>query len=394
MSAEPLLFKEGKTLFKIYPPEKKDKGFVPTNLKVFYNPRMVANRDLSIMVCAALRRKLGRSITALEPLSGCGVRGVRLGHELENFFNAIILNDINPVAYSIIKENIEINHLRGVGYAFNEEANFIMNLFAHRAWRLDYIDVDPFGSPIPYASAAIRAAKFNSSILAFTATDMSVLCGVYPTKAFSKYGALTSRTEYSHETALRILLYRLSLTAGAFELTIKPLIAYYMDHYLRVYFSVFKTPPHTINQVGYIYHCTKCLYRSTTLCVENKSLNCPLCGSKLVLSGPMWIDKICDEEFIKNVLSIKSLDYLPSYKQLKNILTTLPIENTMPPFYYDIHVLCDLMQLKVPKIDVLIDKISVNGFKAIRTHFSNKGVKTDAPLDVLKQFLISLSSEL
>ncbi|WEU40741.1 MAG: tRNA (guanine(10)-N(2))-dimethyltransferase [Candidatus Odinarchaeum yellowstonii] len=393
MPVESIVFKEGKTYFKIFPPEKKDKGFVPKNLKVFYNPRMVANRDLSIMVCASLKRKLGRRIAALEPLSGCGVRGVRLGNELEDFFQIILLNDINPLAFKLIKENIEMNCLRGVAYAFNEDANFIMNLFSQADWRLDYIDVDPFGSPIPYASAAVGAAKFNSSIIAFTATDMSVLCGVYPAKIFSKYGALAARTEYSHETALRILLYRLSLAAGAHELTVKPLISYYMDHYLRVYLSVVKTSSSMINQVGYIGQCMKCLYRSTVMNIEQAVLNCPLCGSKLVFSGPMWVDKICDEEFIKNVLTVRGLEYLPSFRRLTNILNTLILENNMPPFYYDIHVLCDLMQLKVPKIDALIDKISINGFKAGRTHFSTKSVKTDAPVDVLKQILRSLSSE-
>ncbi len=393
MLAEPVVFKEGRTFFQIYPPEKKEKGFVPTNLKVFYNPLMVSNRDLSIMVCAALRRKLGRAITVLEPLSGCGVRGVRLGVELENFFQSILLNDINPAAYKLIKSNIELNGLRGIAYPFNEEANFIMSLFSQGDWRLDYIDVDPFGSPIPYASTAIRAARFDSSILAFTATDMSVLCGVYPAKVFSKYGAITSRTDYSHETALRILLYRLSLIAGAYELTINPLISYYMDHYVRVYFSIAKTSPNTINRIGYISHCVKCLYRSKVVSIEDAALKCPLCGSKLLLSGPMWTDKICSEEFIKNVLSDRSLEYLPSFKRLKSVLNTLPLENDMPPFYYDIHVLCDLMQLKVPKIDFLIDKISDSGFKAIRTHFSNRGVKTDAPVNVLKQILFSLSSK-
>ncbi|MEM2109185.1 MAG: tRNA (guanine(10)-N(2))-dimethyltransferase [Candidatus Odinarchaeota archaeon] len=393
MPVEPVFFREGKTIFQSYPPEKADKGFVPTNLRVFYNPNMVSNRDLSIMVCASLRRKLGRPISALEPLSGCGVRGIRLGNELKDYFQSILLNDINPAAYSLIQSNIQINRLRSIAYAFNDDANSIMRLFSYRDWRVDYIDIDPFGSPAPYINSAISVAKIGSSILAFTATDMSVLCGLYPAKAFSKYGGVSLRTDDSHETALRMLLYNISLVAGGCELSVKPLISYYADHYVRVYLSVVKGPLDIKSKTGYIEYCLKCLYKSLIPVIENFNRNCPLCGARLAYSGPVWTGQICDEEFVKDVLTMEGLNYLPSFNRVRNILATLIMENNMPPYHYDVHVLCDLMQVKIPKLNALLKNLSDNGYRATGTHFTKIGIKTDAPINIIKKFLSSSPPE-
>lgn len=389
MSSETLILKEGKTFFRTYPPKDTGKGYVPTNLKVFYNPQMVFNRDLSLMVCSIISKRLGRPIAALEPLSGCGVRGIRFGVELKDCFQSILLNDINHEAYSLINDNVRMNRLRGLIYVSNEDANYLMRRFSIRNWYFDYVDIDPFGSPTGFIDSAIRSANKNT-VLAFTATDMSVLCGVYPLKALRKYGGLPIRSEYCHEVALRLLLNKLNMAAGSYEMAIKPLASYYADHYVRAYIAVVKPDQRdeSAGRMTFIEHCFKCLFRDAVSEPSSFRRTCPYCGSDLSYVGPIWGGKIADEAFIRDILSLEGLDYLQSISQIRALLTSILQENNMPISYYDIHVLCDLLQVKAPKMRDVINGILDAGYKVTNTHFSHKGIKTDAPLDTIKKVLL------
>ncbi len=63
---------------------------------------------------------------------------------------------------------------------------------------------------------------------------------------------------------------------------------------------------------------------------------------------------------------------------MKRLLTLL--KNESIPFYYDIHKLCQKHKLKIPKFKELQDKLRKEDYTAERTHFSDKGIKTDASL--------------
>ena len=55
--------------------------------------------------------------------------------------------------------------------------------------RFDYIDIDPFGSPVGFVDSAMRSIK-NGGVVACTATDTAALCGVYPRVCQRRYGAI------------------------------------------------------------------------------------------------------------------------------------------------------------------------------------------------------------
>mmetsp|Transcript_16040 Transcript_16040/g.11570 ORF Transcript_16040/g.11570 Transcript_16040/m.11570 type:complete len:83 (+) Transcript_16040:458-706(+) len=69
----------------------------------------------------------------------------------------------------------------------------------------DVIDLDPYGTAVPFLESAIGALR-NGGLLAVTCTDMAVLCSRSPHVCFYKYGSIPTSKKYCHEMALRIVL--------------------------------------------------------------------------------------------------------------------------------------------------------------------------------------------
>ena len=177
---------------------------------------MEMNRDFAVIVLQVFQRIIGRSLTVCEPLAGCGVRGIRFAVETENV-EKIVLNDINPEAFKLMTFNVEENGLSEKIEVQSTDANLLLSLHAAPGKRFDYIDIDPFGSPVPYLDSSVRALKAGG-LLALTSTDLAPLCGVHPQACIRKYGAKPLRTEYCHELALRILLGCLAREAAKYEM--------------------------------------------------------------------------------------------------------------------------------------------------------------------------------
>ena len=103
--------------------------------------------------------------------------------------------------------------------------------------RFDYIDIDPFGSPIKFIDSAMRSISHNG-LIACTATDTATLCGVYPKVCLRRYGAQPFHSNIMKEIGLRILLGVICREAGKYEKGIQPILSYTTDHYFRVYVRV------------------------------------------------------------------------------------------------------------------------------------------------------------
>jgi tRNA G26 N,N-dimethylase Trm1 len=66
----------------------------------------------------------------------------------------------------------------------------------------------------------------------------------------------------------------------------------------------------------------------------------------------------------------------------------------MPISYYNIHELCkDIKTRSIPKMELLLDKIQKNGYRASRTHFDFTSIKTDMDIISLKQLLSKIDRE-
>jgi tRNA (guanine26-N2/guanine27-N2)-dimethyltransferase len=390
--------KEGKV--KVVVPKlaayvEKPWDYAPSKAPVFYNPTMELNRDLAVLALQTHQKLLGREVSVCEPLTGCGLRGVRFAVEVEGV-RRVFLNDIKPKAARLAGFNAELNSVADCVEVANEDANLFLSRHAAPRKRFDYVDVDPFGPPVPYLDSAIRALR-NGGLLALTATDMAPLCGVHPRACLRKYGGQPLRTEYCHELAVRLLIGCLTMMAAKHAIGIKVLFSHSVDHYVRAYATVgygARKADKSIQQMGYILHCFSCFHRETASGIASPLKQiCPSCGAKLSVAGPLWLGRIADKSFCSLMESEAEGRELRQEKRILKMLSLVKNEAEAPVTYYTVDKICDKLNLPIPALKKVIDKLRKAGFRAVPTHFNSRGVRTDATADAVKEVIADLATQ-
>ncbi len=331
-----MIVKEGKV--KIFAPYVNEKG--PGKVEgVFYNREMVFNRDSTIFLLHNIRVK-----NALDALAATGVRGLRIAREIGM---SVTINDSNPDAYRIIKMNVEMNDVDAE--IVNRDANSLM---AER--RFDYVDIDPFGTPVPFIDMSLRCAR----IIGISATDTATLSG-RKKKIETRYLAKIDRMMGNHEIGIRVLLGYIARMAARFDLGIEPILSFWWKHSYRVYVRLRK---------GMKY--------------ARKSLETV---KMTELGGPLWVGDIHDLDFLRNA----KIPDLPSGKVFKKYLELWKNEKFF--LYYDISKICSELRVSQPPIEEIIEELKNMGFEVYRTHFSPQGVRTDAPKGEIERVILNLS---
>lgn len=350
---------------------------------VFYNPLMSLNRDISVLALKSLGSK-----RVLDALSATGIRGIR--YALETPVEEVWMNDINRDAFELILANVELNF--GIKPAVDgkramgelpegkrpvvswDDANRLM---AEKFRYFDFIDLDPFGSPVEFLDSALRSLR-RRGVLGITATDTGVLCGAYRNACRRKYLAEPIRGELCHEAGLRILIGTIVRYAAKYDLGAEVLLAYYRDHYFRTFLKLksgARRADESMNQLGYLWQMDRgeFLYERSYL------------PKKSGASGPLWLGPLKDENFVKGLLNTakENKASLSSKKTLPFL--ELLVEELDVPFHYDTHAIARRNGLEVRKVSKVVERLRTLGFRATRTHFSPTSIKTDAPfLEVLK----------
>ncbi|MCU0638047.1 MAG: tRNA (guanine(10)-N(2))-dimethyltransferase [Methanothrix sp.] len=322
----------------------------------FYNPKMSLNRDINVAVI----QSLGIS-DYLDALSASGIRGMRAAKEAGA---DVSYNDVSPQASMLIKRNLERNDLCGDVTCKN--ANALLHESHFQA-----VDLDPFGSPSTYLSAASRSAR---QYLFVTATDTAPLCGAHFMSGVRKYMAVPLRTSYHREMGARILLGLAARELARLDRSMQPLLTHVTDHYVRVYLALrngAKAADRCLESLGYVEHCQSC--GSFSLLREARSIGrCSHCSAKASLAGPLWLGGIQDSEAIRSAMTKEELP-----RRGQKILAQCA-EEIDAPMYYDHHAICERLSMTPGKIDLAIERLVERGFKASRTHFYGLGIKTDA----------------
>jgi len=352
--------------------------YAPSLTSVFYNPLMELCRDISVSAVQVLADELG-SLNICDPLAGVGVRGLRYAKEVNGAVRTIV-NDRSREAFELAKRNVELNEMASLVEVRDGDANVL--LWENRG-KFDFVDLDPFGSPAPFADAAC-AALTKRGMLAVTATDTAPLSGAYPNACIRRYGAKPLRTEYCHELGVRILIGFCQRVAGRHELALAPLLGHATRHYFRAYMRALRGPKHVdeiLARQGYVSHCKTCGRRviSSGIAVELPS-TCE-CGEKLNHAGPMWLGQLMDKSFIQRVISDLARRKFRLIQQEIALLGRCLEEADGPPTFYDINEVAGRARISPPKLAEIIAGIRKRGYFASRTHFSGTGLRTNAPLD-------------
>ncbi|ODS34880.1 tRNA (guanine(10)-N(2))-dimethyltransferase [Candidatus Altiarchaeales archaeon WOR_SM1_SCG] len=344
---------------------------------VFYNPEMEFSRDISVAATRVLKPE-----NFCDLLCASGARGVRIANETGT---PVIANDINPLAYELIKKNISLNNL-------NDTKIIASNLNAQELLtgkNYDFIDVDPFGSPVHFTDSLFRSIK-NRGTLAITATDTAALCGTYPKACRRKYDSQIFHTEYYNELGLRVLIGFATRNSLKYDTGITPLFSHCTRHYFRMYLRVRRGSKYVnenLKNIKYIQHCFSCLKRVYRNLDELKE-NCS-CGGKFNTAGPLWSGNFADAEFCEDLAAEIESGIFNTKGEAQKIISKIKEEQEIHVPYYDIHKICKKLKVPSPGMEKLTQNFRENNFKISRTHFSGTGIRTDAGINEIKEFIIN-----
>lgn len=268
--------------------------------EVFFNPSRDFDRGLNVLFINALGRK---SLSGIELFGGSGIRGLRLAAETK-CFDKIIINDIKTS--KTIAKNVSVNKKKlnaKVGVSSMNAQDIYDSAEGY-----DYLDIDPFGSPVKYMIQAMPKVKYGG-ILAITATDGAALYGKAKKACMLKYGAVSYKTRYFNEIGLRILIKRAEDIANLNDRSVEPLFFDVRRHYLRVYLKVKKA--NISRRIDYIYQCVHCPNRSVKVMPK-----CDLCGSRIVRIGPLWLDRLFDRNLVDRMFEIAEAGEAKDYTDI------------------------------------------------------------------------------
>ena len=337
---------------------------------------MAFNRDIAILLLKALNKK---NLRIADILAGSGIRGARFLKELSAaIVEHIAFNDIHKDFKKTITTTIKLNKLPQKKISVcNKDAS----LFLLESQGFDYIDIDPFGSPNQYVDAAIKRIS-REGILAITATDTSALAGSHHNACTRKYWAEPHHNELMHEIGIRILIRKVQLIGAQYDKALEPLFVHATKHYYRIYVVCSKgkkAVDSVLKQHLFFLFCHQCTYRTISRTNQN---TCPSCKHVLASAGPLWTGLLWRQQLVKRMCVLNKNDGLKSF--LKIILNE-SCSNKIG--FYALPRLCSLLHVAVPPRDDIIDFLYQKRFSCTPTHFSVDGLKTEAPLSLLRKFI-------
>jgi len=166
-----------------------------------------------------------------------------------------------------------------------------------------------------------------------------------------------------HETGLRILIRRVQMIGVSFEKALIPIFSYSKDHYMRVFFK----------------------------CVKSK-VKCDEVFSQFGMigdAGPLWLGQLWDSSLAKKMS--EENDVPENAKFLECIAKESLVEQKG---FFQIHDVCKKEGVSVPNFEKLFSLIKKKGFKLARTHFSDKGIRSDISYKELVDCIKSLQSHI
>ena len=343
----------------------------------FFNPAMELNRDITVAVLrAAPQRYLDRDDpTYLDAMAAAGIRGVRAG--LEGY--DVLCCDRSESALEFTRENLQ-RHDVDATVLHDDVRRVLIDS------RFDVVDIDPFGSPIPYIDAAFFG---TDGLLCVTATDTAPLCGAHHKAGIRRYGSVPANTVDHAEIGLRTLIGALVRRGASHDVAATPVLSHSSRHYHRTYLALnegAKVADAALEKVGFIEHCQSCWWRETVSGLAPPlRVHCPVCDVGIRRIGPLYLGEYREVAFVEEV-SAAIDETMGTETQAERLLARLADEAAIVG-HLDHHALCDRLDIPAGPIDEVLRGLSERNYTATRTHFGGTTFKTDAPTDAVKDVI-------
>jgi tRNA (guanine26-N2/guanine27-N2)-dimethyltransferase len=339
---------------------------------VFYNPVQELNRDLTIATLRAYRERHDVE-SYLDAMTASGIRGVRAAAEGLD----VTMCDVDEDAVALAESNLERNGL--AGEVVHAKANPLM----HNRW-FDVVDLDPFGTPIPFVDAAFNSAN---DLVCVTATDTAPLCGAHFNSGVRTYSAVPRNTEFHAEMGTRILLSALVRTAARYDIAARPVFTHAANHYVRTYLDLdrgAKVADACIDELGYVDWCPDCLWRDHERgLIAHPRETCPHCGHATKTAGPLYLGLPHDREFVAAVADQLDPAEMGSAKKAERLLDRI-VGELDAPTHYDQHKLYETWTEPAIGMDDFLALLHDAGFEATRSHYGGTTFKTDADVGEIR----------
>lgn len=337
---------------------------ISKKLKVFYNKEMKLNRDLTLLI---IDKYFQKPIIFCDPLCASGIREMRFLNVIPNKFKKIILGDISKSATKDIKKNFKRNKISLKKVTIrNQDAtiSLLENFY-------DFIEIDPFGSPVPFLDIACQRIKHNG-ILSVTATDVAALCGTYPKTCFRKYSILTKMTPFYDELGLRNLIAYIQKQGAKYEKKLTPLISYSIAHYYKIFFVVEQSRTKSLEQIK--QHSYFSQDKKTQEIILEKYQNKDSLGKT-------YINSLNNKDFLKKL----DINLTSDNIKVKKIISKLDLELDLFGSI-NIHLLKKNFKIKENKtFDEIITSLQKMGYLASKTSNAKFNIKTNAKIeDIIK----------
>lgn len=336
-----MILREGLTEIEV-PGDEISKG-PGTKRAGFYNPDQVLNRDLTLSLISVLGVR-----NYLDGFGGTGIRGIRVASETPA---KAVIAEINTRSAEIIRQNVVRNGVDVQVYNQPFESVVSQRLF-------DFIDVDPYGSIVPFLDVALTHVK-NNGYIGLTATDLSALTGSAPKKTSRRYSASILNDRLRHESGIRLMIAYIARRAAALDREITPLVSFWKSHYYRV-----------IVKVKHGAGLADRMLEKIRL-VDRQEINSVIYPHRE--EGPIWTGPLNREGEIGEMLKNR----LPGVmERAYDFVSSLPHENEML-FFFELSDFAAHIGRSLPGIEKMCGHIQEEfSVPAYRTHFSDTGVKS------------------
>jgi tRNA (guanine26-N2/guanine27-N2)-dimethyltransferase len=397
----------------------------------FINPAMAPARTRSVLLLEdALSNEWltegEMPIRALDALCSTGVRFRRWRNEIPKELQPrlrIHANDLDEFALRWAQESNLLyppNHvwdfdeelfndhervhgtlIDGIFY-MQEDARIALNKGAYQ-----WIDLDPFGSPIAFLDAAIQGIG-RRGVLEVTATDTAALTGSSPSSQRRRYGAKGIVDAYAHDDAIRTLLGVVATTAAKHDRFIEPILCLFDGHHVRLSVLVVRGKEKASEMQTSIGWRLRYKDGGYTF-VEHPS------PEELVnASGPMWIAPLWNQAITSRLSEERALSICFPSENEKKLLSQMHegwsendweywrreicrsvrfIQDAAPIMSHE-HLLIDIdefakkLKLKhIPKMERILTAFRNAGHETARVPDANPMIATFASIEQSKQIL-------
>jgi tRNA (guanine26-N2/guanine27-N2)-dimethyltransferase len=408
------------------------------------------------------------NLRVLEGLSATGLRAIRYALEIPNI-GCVTANDIDASAVDVISYNVERNavpehsirvthsdaqlrcmldkplymHNTSLYTTFNQNQNASASASASASNPDSHpdshpeasnvklsvsspighhvIDLDPYGSPSQFLSAAVSSV-LDGGLLCVTATDMSILCGNFPEVALGKYSAIPVHGCNARvEMGLRTLLHTIAVEAAKHRRAITPLMTLSLDFYARIFVRVHESlarVKENMLQSSYLFHSTaRDAWATVPLGRTNERRNtytpamaadgflAPVFesneGERMWMGGPMWTGPMHDLAFVERCSKLLESENTAlgfsewNMKRMRGLFYVVAEECTFAahPLFYNLQNLCSTLRATCPQYPRFFAALHKLGYRVGSTHCEAGGFKTDAPAHVVWDVIRCLADD-